>query len=211
MVQTDTTRLNVLLGLVDATPCTNATAKLNYANMARQLAEKNSWSHAVIVANRSLGSIYSSCLNDQQNAIKYSEENVAICQEAADTIGEATAMEEIAKCYEQQEQHQKAFEYFGEILSLKPGADIEMGVLGDMGVIYSGIGDYSNALSCYIRSLTLLQARKGKDVEDTTQKAGLLLNIGDIYLQMSRPEQAFDNYDNVLKISEQVKDDNLAI
>ena len=210
-VQKDTDKVNILLRLVDAIPCENATAKLNYANMAKQLAEKNGWGREVIVANRSLGSIYDYCLNDQKNAILYYEENVALCKDAADTVGEAVAMEEIAKCYEKHEQHQKAFEYFGEILSLKPGGDIEMGVLGDMGVIYSGIGDYSNALSCYIRSLTLLQARKGKEVEDTTQKAGLLLNIGDIYLQMSRPEQAFDNYDNVLKISGQVKDDNLAI
>ena len=86
-----------------------------------------------------------------------------------------------------------------------------MGVLADMGVTYSDIGDYPNALSCYIRSLTLLQSQKAKDIQDTLQRAGLLLNIGEIYLLMSRPGQAQENYSSVLKISKQVKDDNLEV
>ena len=208
---TDTERINILQDLIDVTPCTDAQAKLDYANTAKHLAEKNNWPSQVVIANRNSGSTYFMCLMDYDKAVACYENNVVIARSANDTTNEAIALEAIAKCYEEQEQHQKAFEYYGEILSLKPGVHIEMGVLADMGVTYSDIGDYPNALSCYIRSLTLLQSQKAKDIQDTLQRAGLLLNIGEIYLLMSRPGQAQENYSSVLKISKQVKDDNLEV
>ena len=88
---------------------------------------------------------------------------------------------------------------------------MQIGVLGDMGVVYSIIGDNLHALESYKRSLKMVDSvskakNATKDIQDTLQTAGLLLNIGDVYLTMSQPEKALEYYDQVWQLSIAIKD-----
>ena len=48
-------------------------------------------------------------------------------------------------------------------------------------------------------------------MQDTQQRAGLLLNIGDLYLAMAKPDKAFENFDKAHDIGVAINDKNFQI
>lgn len=213
--KSDTEKINATLELAASLPCEDSTQKLKLAAEAGQFANRISWNTGVIYANRLQGMIYFNCLHNTNKAFEYFGYNTSRAQKNGDKLNEAVSLETTAKYYEKLGQHEKALAYLEKILMLNPGPDMEMGVLGDMGYIYNNIGDYSRALSAYINSLKLLDhslsEKRRSDIVDTFQKAGLLLNIGDIYLSITQPGKAFENYNSALKISEKIHDKNFEI
>ena len=204
----DTERINILLEL-SSNSNDDTASKLKYVYDAMSLAQKIKWSKGISNANTQLGYYYTN-RRHYDKALKYFQNNIQIAQSNHDGIDEIQSMELIAKCYDALGQHKKSLEYYYKILALNPDPDTKMGVYGDMGSIYTLIGDYTHALSSYVNSLKLLdemlQSKKTGDIQDTLQKAGLLLNIGDIYLAMKQPDKAFENYNKVFAISKQIHD-----
>ena len=205
----DTGRINVTLILASTGDCRDTTSKLKYGNEAKLLAEKINWINGRIVTNNKLGDIYALCKNDYSAAIRYYQASAAISSESKNIVEEAKSLEYIATCYNNLGQHKKAIECYDKSLSLKPGPDMEMGILGNMGDAYISIGDFPHALSSYINSLKLLEntlaSKKTVDHNDSTQKAALLLNISGIYMQMGQPDKAAENYNQVINISQAIK------
>ena len=203
----DTSKVNVLVALATVE---SATAdKIKYGNDAKQLAEKINWTEGIFKANNELGNIYFADKNDYATAAKYYQTNIAISQTRKKNDEEALSTENTAICYQNMGQHKKAIEYYDKSLSLRPGPDMEMGILGNMGDAYISIGDNPHALSSYISSLKLLEntlaSKKTVDIKDTSQKAALLLNISGIYMQMGQPDKAAENYNQVINISRAIK------
>ncbi len=190
--------------------CKDSIRKIHLVEDAKKQAEKINWYLEIANANRALGDVYFNCMHNYPKAFEYFQENVILAQKNNDDITESGALETIATRYQRLSLHAKALSYFNAALALNPDANIKMGVLGNMGVTYTNIGDFTHALSCYTNSLTildsLLRSKKVNDIQDTFQMAGLLLNIGDIYLSMSQPDKSFETYTKVLKIGDKLND-----
>ena len=204
----DTDKVNTLVALA-AMDGDSTEKKIQYANEAKILAEKINWTKGVFNANDQLANIYFARKNDYVTAGKFYQANVTISQDNKNIGNEAASIEQVATCYQNLGQHKKAIECYDKSLSLKPGPDMEMGILGNMGDAYISIGDFPHALSSYISSLKLLEntlaSKKTVDHNDSTQKAALLLNISGIYMQMGQPDKAAENYNQVINISRAIK------
>ncbi len=204
----DTDKINTLLALATIEG-SSTIDKIKYGNDAKLLAEKISWTNGIFKANDQVGNIYFTEEKDYVTASRFFQANMVASQNSKNIGDEASSLEKIAICYQNLGQHKKAIEYYDKSLSLKPGPDMEMGILGNMGDAYISIGDFPHALSSYISSLKLsentLASKKTADVQDTFQKATLLLNIGGIYISMGQPDKAAENYNQIINISRAIK------
>ncbi len=209
-LSSDTDKVKTYINTASGMYCEDSTNKLLIAGEAKKLAEEIKWSDGIYYSNRKLAEIYFSCSRNYDKAFQAFEDNVTYAHKNKDTLNEAKAIETIAKAYQKISQYQKALEYYNKVLSTTSNADMTMGVMADMGVVYSIIGDYSHALISYKNSLKLLDsvagARNARDLMDTLQTAGLHLNIGDIYLATSQPDNAYMYYNKVLDVSNVIKD-----
>jgi tetratricopeptide (TPR) repeat protein len=196
--------------IVHLMDCKDSAEKIRLGEQAKLQAEKIRWNLEIANANRALGDVYFDCIHNYDKAFEYFHANVALAEKNKDVLSQSIALETIAKQYQKISQHGNALEYFNKAISLNRDADFTMGVLGDMGVTYTTIGDFAHALVCYTNSLrlldSLLASKKTNDAQDTSQMIGLLLNIGDIYLSMSQPDKSFENYNQALKISNELND-----
>ena len=214
-LSSDTERVKTLIEMASVIYCEDSGSKLIIANEAKHLAEKKQWRWGMIRSNTTLGVVYFYCLKNYPKAFEYFQENVTQAKKNNDTIAEADALEKIAKFYGILNQYDKSIEYYDQVIALKLGPDRAISVLGDMGVAYNSIADYANALACYSTAIgifdSLSRAKKTNDIEDTIVMAGLLLNLGDIYLEMQLPDKAFEKYNNALKIGIGGIDKNIEI
>jgi len=212
--RTDTSKVNILLSLAFI-DCNDTTNKLKYANQARVLAEKIEWPKGIIKSNEQLSNICFICEANYAKALEYIQNNIIVARDNNYKEDEANSLEKVATCYHFLGQHKKAIEYYDKSLSLKPGPDMEMGILGNMGDAYVAIGDFPHALSRYISSLKLLEstlaAKKTVDVSDSSQKAALLLNISGIYMQMGQPDKAAENFKQVINIGRAINNKGLKV
>ena len=201
--------------MVHLLDCSDTVTKIKLGEQAKRQAEKIRWNQEIANANRALGDVYLDCTHNYPKAFEYYKANVALAQRNKDKVVEALALETVAKNYERISRHTDALDYFNKALALDPDVDLKMGVLGDIGVTYTNIGDFSHALSCYTTSLELLdsvvRSKKTTDIQDTFQKIALLLNIGDIYLSASQPDKASENYSKALDLGIQVKEKSITI
>ncbi|MCD6013126.1 MAG: hypothetical protein K0Q79_2988 [Flavipsychrobacter sp.] len=207
-VNSDSDKIKILVLLSETIACSD-TGKVRYANDALQLAQKTKWSHGIIIANIQLGIIHQNCIRNNSRAIAYFQKAATYSGITNDISNKAIALNGIAIAYLNLSQYSKALNYFKQVFALKSSTEMELGTLGNMGVIYTNIGDYPKALACYDSSLRLLNELKKKASDKgeiyTLQMAGLLIAIGDIHVAMTQYDKALDNYNAALKLTEQVE------
>jgi adenylate cyclase len=214
-VKTDTGKIKVLLALSDAMPCADTVEKIARIREALQLAERSSWQKGMINCNTSLARVYGDCFKNHTVAVKYLQRAASLAQLAGDKLSEADILATMAGYYNMLSQYSLAITAYMDALALHQGPDIDIGVLINMGTLYSGVGDYTNALSCYENGLheldeSMMKSAK-RDVYDTLLIAVLLINKGDIYLKMKQADRALENYSNALKLTRQIKNKSLAV
>ncbi len=211
----DSDKVNILIQLSIRTGCRDSTKKLGFITKAFGLAEKLKWDKGRLICNKVLGDYLSSCGNDYGRAISCYQNSAYLAETLKDTMNLVVALEKIAGNYENLAQHNQSLDYHNRALSLNPDPGVSMGILGNMGVIYCGIGDYSQALIYYNRVLGLLDnivySKKGGDKQDTATRGVLLLNIGDIYVAMLQPDKALENYEFVYRLSVATHDQYLLL
>ncbi len=212
-IKSDTERVKVLLQLSNLTNCDDSINKVRFVQSAEAIARKTGWAKGELEANIALGQFYFNCTKQYEISISFFSKNLSISQNTNDTFSLVFAMESIAKNYEKLGHHDQSLFHLSKGLSLNANPALNMGILGDMGVIYNSIGDYRQALICYNRSLAILDSQMHTNHKaqqlDTLTRGGLLLNIGDIYLSMSQTEKALENYNSGLKLGIALKDDFL--
>jgi len=210
-LSTDTGQVKAYIDMASVIYCADSNSKILIANEAKKLAEKIKWKEGIYNSNRKLGEIYFSCLKNYDKAFQALEDNVKFAKSLKDTLNEAIALETIAKKYQKIPQYHKALEYYNKAFAVKPVIDMQIGILGDIGVVYNTIGDYDNALVSFKSSLRMLDSvaksrNNQRDIHDTLQMAGLQLNIGEIYLAMRELDKALQYYDTVWQTSIAIKD-----
>ncbi len=209
----DTDRINLLIQLSTNTDCADSLIKLKFLLDADVIVQKISWREGKMKTNSGLGEYYFSCKKDYIRAIDYHQKSFEIATLLNLHLETAFSLVQIAKSHDILGQHDLALEKLSSALALNVNSSTNMGILGDMGVIYNSIGDYRQALICYNRSLAKLDSQmhtshKAQQL-DTLTRGGLLLNIGDIYLSMSQTEKALENYNSGLKLGIALKNDFL--
>ena len=211
--RSDSQKINILIDLTSEISCTDSLSKIYYANGAKELADKTEWTIGRIKTNIAIGNLYSTCLKNYPKAIKYFLTADSLAKSVDDKAYQISSLNSIAFFYQKTGQYSHAIECYRQALTLHPDYDIQMGIWGNLGVEYNSIGDYNMAVSSYYSSLKVLdllqRTKKNGDAQDTIQMAVLLLNIGDIYLSMKRPDQAFENYDSVYKIGIKINNTRL--
>jgi tetratricopeptide (TPR) repeat protein len=133
------------------------------------------------------------------------EEALRLYRDAGDKRGEGAALHRIGRVYWNQDQFQKAVDYFNQALPLYREAVDRQGegsALSDTGGIYGNVNwdgfDRKKALDCYDRALPIAQAIGDKELESRVlyNKAMLYDNTGDwqkaieVYQQSLPPRRA---------------------
>ncbi len=208
-IGSDTAKINFIIERELSIGCDDSLSKLLLINEAKQLALKIKWFPGIYQTNRALGNLYMNCLHDHQKILEVLQENADLAIKNEDILTEAISYEAMAKNYGRFNQPDKSIEYFRKALELKPGTDLVIGILADIGHEYGLLGDYTNSITYYDSSLKKIEAeiarKKGSDLSDTSMKIGILINMADIYLAMPDPQKAMKTFEEGLITSTIIK------
>ena len=207
-LSSDTEKIAFIIDKAMTLSCDDSIVKLKLANEAKKLALKQKWPSGVYQSNRVLSDININCYKNYQKVFEIFEETAELAKINEDVYNEALALEGIAKNYSRTKQNDKVIEYFGKALLLKPGSELEEAILADLGHSYGSIADYPNAITYYDSSLKLIESEsiknKKSNMQDSTMRIGLKLNMGDIYLAMPDNTKALKTFEDVLEMSQTI-------
>ena len=134
--QSDSDKVKILLQLSTSVGgCEDSAKKFGYVNEAAKISHKLKWDKGRLECYTVLGHYYSNCLKNFQKAIECHQNSAYLAQTLNDTVSEALSLEHVAKNYENLGQHDQSLGYLRKVLALNASPGINMGVLGDMGVI----------------------------------------------------------------------------
>lgn len=204
----DTSKITFIVERALSLACEDSSVKLVLAKEAQKFALKQNWAPGIYQTNRLLGDIYIDCQNDYKKGFNQFNESVIEADKNEDIHNEALALEYIAKKFGKLGQHDNEIVYFFKALLLRPGNELEEAILADLGHAYGSIADYPNAITYYDSSLKLIELeankKKSSDLQDTTLRIGLKLNMGDIYLAMPDDAKALKTFEDVLEMSQTI-------
>jgi len=211
----DTDKVTLLITMSKIVDCNDSSLKLRYAATALKIAEKIGWEKGIVNADLAIGNIYDNCIRNFEAATTYFQKAVSIAKASGDKTNQANALVDMAEAYFEKYEYGAALAYCKQVLELAPSAEVVNGVLGNMGIIYTKVADYPNALICYDSSLKitddLIRKSKAEKQNYKLQKGGLLIDIGNIYMAMSEHDHALENYTKAQRISAETKNELLGV
>lgn len=203
-VRTDSGKVALIVSQAEKMNCSDTSLVLGYLAEALTLAEKIRWDHGICKVRFALANVYAQCEKNYDLAENQWHAALDITTGAAGKADRMFALQQFAWSHVSRGQYLDALRYFRQVLSMDLDPDNKMGTLGNIGLVYSKIGDFNDALIYYDSSLRVLDNFiKEKGINDPNyvlQRGVLLATIGDIYVSMSKYENALRNYDSVLKI-----------
>ncbi len=216
--QTDTGKVKILIALSEAFMRTDTARRMSYALDALRLAEQIKWDKGIILANSILSGICENC-NRSDKSIEYAKQALAVAKRNGNRVSEAKILNQIGNNYLKLSQYKLALEYYKEVLALKTDANLELGVMTNMGVAYTNLADYPRALACYDSSLkqldALIQASGYSNLNDTLQMGVIYLTKGDIYKYTGDFDKSMAHYSKALELgkltAKQTKDKYLEV
>lgn len=197
-LSSDSDKVNTLLDLSKGVGCYDSVKKLAIAFEAKEIAARVNWTKGIRDANNTIGLIYLQCEQDSTNAFIYFKANVALARKNKDVLGEALALDVIAREYGEINQYQKAIEVYNEELALESGAARKANIYANIGTSYKAVSEYRGSISFYDSSLNILKNKKNKDMHDVFEMAGVYINKGEVYLSINQPDKALEQYKEVL-------------
>lgn len=207
----DTTRLRVLLSLVDNIYDDNVWP--GYNDQAFLIAEKlTKSSNAALLQAGKTGMAHATnnrgfLLNNQgklKESLELYEQSLSLFREIDDKKGIAMLLNNIAQVYDYQGRIREALTYYQQCLDIEKELNDEIGMAGclnNLGALLFNQQQYSEALSYYEQSRAIQ--------EKIGNKAGLsksFNNIGLIYKEQKKYDQALDYYAKSLKLKEELGD-----
>jgi tetratricopeptide (TPR) repeat protein len=155
-VNADSDKVTLLVKVSQSIEPRDTTKRLQYAKMAFQLASDIKWERGITFTAIALGRIYHDCGINNFLAIKYYLQARALAHASNDCFSEARTLGYMADAYESSTQYSNALDCYRQALGIKTSPAVIMGELANMGQIYTKLGDYPQALTCFDSSLKVL-------------------------------------------------------
>ena len=142
-------------------------------------------------------------LNEPHKSLEHLKRSLALRRSVQDHRGEAITLHNMAGAYFVLEEYQNAQDCFAQALALRPAGDLRgrAKTLGDMGILYSRLGDKQKAMQYHIESLALK-----RKVRDPLGEAITLHNIGQLHSALGDKQKALEYYNLALEIHRQFPD-----
>ncbi len=203
------TRLSAMDGTGDCK------AKLGYGERALTLAQKLDWGTGIYNSLYKIADVYRYCLKDYSAAMNTYQQLEQIAIDKNDKKGLIGVYTDKATTYQLEGNYAAAIGYCDKIIQLKPRKDEILGTLGNKGQFYAELGNYPKALDAYEQSLKILNdtilADKLIPASYRMMQMMLLLNVGDIYVQMKDYDKALTNYNKALSGNSILKDKDISV
>lgn len=198
--KTDTGRVNILNELSYTLPC-NDTGKSYYALKALEIAKSIKWNKGIVGAYIRMADFYSECKNNYPQALTWLKKADSLASTTADSGLKVTALSRLADINNSMAEYANAIAYYRQCLALKPAIGEQIGILGNMGLVYHSLGDFSKSLQCYEESYNkdvqyMISAQTHTE-QDSLMVMGLLITIADIYFESNQIDKALENYKRV--------------
>ncbi len=145
-----------------------------------------------------LGGIYHS-LGDYKKALDYQIQSLTLFRKTHNKLGEARSLTGIGSVYQNMKKYDDALLHQKASLVLFKELGSNIGVsrtYNDMGVVYQNLGAYEKSLKYHNRSLKIREKLNNKNIELTS-----LLNLGKLYVEMKRPDDALNVLLKALKFA----------
>lgn len=187
--------------------CDSLDQKLAYINDALSIAEKSHYNNGIIKASFALGKYYDRCRNDFDKGIEWYKKSYNAAPNDS-TEDKHIALQGIANCYEHKALYDTALIYYKKILLLNIDKEKKMQALGNSGVIYQNIGNYTKALDNYQQAYNLLYEDIVSSGETTTNDTltlmGLKYQIANIYKEFPDYDRALESYNEIQKLNKDI-------
>jgi|GEM_PF-3528244 len=204
LLHSDSEKIKFIIERAAAFPCEDSSYSLALAKDAKQMSKKIKWNNGVYGANRVIGDVLFECQKNVAKGIDVLQESIALAEKEGDIFSEANSLENLAKKCAKYDLYDKSIDNFRRALALDVGPDLKMAILGEMGLVYSSLGDYPNSIVYYDSALKQLDqaiAKKAnRDAFDTLIRLGLKVNMADICLIMPNLPKAITIYSEVLAV-----------
>ncbi len=205
----DSTKVLLLLQMAHCFSKQDTISKKAYTQQSLALAEKIGWTRGRLSALMFLGEVYAEASNSQK-ALMCWRQSAVLASMLKDSFNLAESYNYMAMMYQTHNHFDSCLQYYQMCLTYRSDPRLQLPLLANIGVVYDNLGDYPKALENFLHALKLNQsvlADKGRrSMIDSLTHAGLLFSIGDIYIEMSQYDRGFENYNEVLSISKQLKD-----
>ncbi len=209
----DTTRVKILIALSKMTSCSDSTQKMIYAREALKIATDINWDRGIVNADNEIGGTYSFCLKNYPKAIENYQIALKRATQYEDKILQATCLSEIANAYVNSGQNIIALDYYKRSLEIENRSEYQISTLGNMGVIYEDLGDYTHALENYQNSLKVfdrcLASDKNCDKNDSLTLGMLKIKIGEIFMVMSQYDKALESFEDALGMNKSLQNESI--
>lgn len=182
----------------------NYDTALRYAGMAEKISAAEADSLAVFRAKYETGVIYSAMENDQK-ALEIHLGLLPMADDRIPLIDRAKLHYSLGVDYRYLREHEKAVQHLlkaldteQEIRDGNPDPDNAIrlaSALRLLGVVFSDIGNYEEAIRYYEKSLPYLE-----ETHDEKSLAGTLMNIGTAYTHLGELDKSLDYYQQALPI-----------
>lgn len=152
-------------------------------------------------ALNSIGVIFARS-GDHEQSLSYYEQALALQNELGDTLNQAIALNNVGIARKNLARYDAAREVYHEALALFEGLEHTLGqgaALGNLAVAYGRQGRHDQAEQLFAQSLALIQATGNRAFETEVH-----LDVGDLYLQLKRPDEALPHLARALMLSQEM-------
>jgi len=201
----DTITVRELNTTVRAIVATSPDEAFLKAKEAYTLSQKISYAYGEALSLNGMGiAMYYNNNNDM--ALKYYQQSLAIYKTLNDYYMEATLYANIGNVYQIQGDYKKALENLKASLTLSEKNNLSertATTLGSLGILYYDNAEYAAALNAYLKALKIRE-----QLNDKQGIAYTLGNIGLIYDDQAQYEKALEYYRKSLAILNEINDQN---
>ncbi len=130
--------------------------------------------------------------NDYDKANYYFREALSLWEQIGYTRGMAVALNNIGEIYRLKDSYNTAIDYYNQSLALNKSSNNKNLIAinyENIGLVKSSLGDFEDAFSYFNKSLALYE-----EVSDLERKVGLLLTMGNQYLNMNQLTEAYHSF-----------------
>lgn len=205
----DTNRVKILITILNIKGCDTA-GYLAYVQQAKDLSIKLKWRKGELKANMSMAEWYF-CRKEDEKAIAICLQSASIAHNERIFEEEGDQYRRIAQIYERRTRYKEALSYHEKALGIyrKARSLNVLNTLGDIGNIYAQSDNIPMAIDYYKAALDFGSRNYKKNTDYLYVQAITLLNIGDLYVDIERYDEALKNYDSLLRINKTLNDELL--